>query len=178
MKRRIKHIQNIYKCNRQFINKTPLQLNKRLSQKYECNIYLKREDLQEVRSFKIRGAYNKLINLSNIEKKNGIVCASAGNHAQGVALSCNNLEIVGDIFIPDNTPKQKIKSIKRFMNSFSNLHIVGENFDESLKKAIDFMTINNKTFIHPFDDDDIINGQATIGVEILILLLEQLEEVV
>ena len=81
----ISKIKNISKKNCEFIKKTPLEFNKRLSEKYSCNVFLKREDLQEIRSFKIRGAYNKIMNLSEIQKRNGIVCASAENHAQGVA---------------------------------------------------------------------------------------------
>ncbi|MEZ4605934.1 MAG: pyridoxal-phosphate dependent enzyme [Deinococcales bacterium] len=96
------------------LSPTPLQHCKRLSERYQANIYLKREDLQEVRSFKIRGAYHKIANLSEVEKANGVVCASAGNHAQGVAYSCNKLNIQGTIFMPKGTPNQKVRKVKNF----------------------------------------------------------------
>ena len=96
------------------IKKTPLEYNKRLSEKYNCNLYIKREDLNQGRSFKIRGAYNKIVNLSKAIKYKGIVCASAGNHAQGVAYTCNNLKINNNIFIPEKTPLQKVNRIKYF----------------------------------------------------------------
>ena len=90
------------------INKTPLEFNERLSKKFNCNIFFKREDKQPVRSFKIRGAYNRISNLNDEQKDNGVVCASAGNHAQGFAFSCNKLNIKGDIFLPTKTPIQKV----------------------------------------------------------------------
>jgi len=155
-----------YHNNKDIIDKTPLHKNNRLSRKYGCNIFLKREDLQLVRSFKVRGAYNKLLRLSTKDKQKGIVCASAGNHAQGVAYSCSILNIKSDIFIPENTPLQKIKSIEKFSNETCNIHIIGCNFDECLYNAKEYCNKNNKIFIHPFDDMDIINGQGTIAVEI------------
>ena len=163
---RVKNILDIYKRNRNFILKTPLEYNERLSKIYSANIFLKREDLQKTRSFKIRGAYNKIFNLNVEDKLKGIVCASAGNHAQGVALSCNHLNINADIFVPENTPIQKIRSIKKYLGKKSNLHIKGANFDDSLKYSLDFVKNYNKTFVHPFDDDCIINGQSTIAAEI------------
>lgn len=155
-----------YNKNKHIIKKTKLELNKRLSNIYNCNVYLKREDLNEVRSFKIRGAYNKISKLTDIQKKQGIVCASAGNHAQGVAYTSNILDIIANIFIPENTPLQKIRSIKKFANNNCNLHIKGSNFDECLLLAKEFSLNNNNIFIHPFNDEDIINGQGTIAVEI------------
>lgn len=146
------------------IKKTPLELNERLSRKYNCKVYLKREDLQSVRSFKIRGAFNKIIN-SDI--RNGIVCASAGNHAQGVALTCGKMNIKCDIFIPETTPTQKINRIKHFGNNDCNLHIGGKTFDDCLINAKIFCEMRNATFVHPFDDMDIINGQSTIAHEII-----------
>ena len=128
----IKKIIDIYKNNKSFIKKTPLLYNKRLSEKYNCQIYLKREDLQITRSFKIRGAYNKLRTLSLEERKQGVCCSSAGNFAQGVAISSAELGIKSDIFVPLNTPKQKIENIRKFSDSNSILHIRGENFDECL----------------------------------------------
>ena len=103
--------------------KTPLQLDPILSEKYECNVYLKREDLQVVRSFKIRGAYHFMHSLSKEELKNGVVCASAGNHAQGVAYSCKTLGVKGVIFMPNTTPRQKMNRVKYFDGSFINIQL-------------------------------------------------------
>ena len=160
------NIYNVYERNRHIINNTPLELNERLSEKYNCKVYLKREDLQKVRSFKIRGAYNKISLLNIDEKIKGIVCASAGNHAQGVAYSCNILDIESTIFVPENTPLQKIKSIKKFGNNKCKLFIVGKDFDEACQLSKQYTLENNKTYIHPFDDIDVINGQGTCAVEI------------
>ena len=162
----INRILNIQKMNKHLIPKTLLQKNQRLSEKYNCNVFLKREDLHKVRSFKIRGAYNKINKLSDTNKKKGIVCASAGNHAQGVSYSCKELDIYSDIFVPENTPLQKIASIRKFSNKKSNLHIVGENFNKCLKKSLEFSRNNGTIYVHPFDDQDIIDGQGTIASEI------------
>jgi threonine dehydratase len=158
---------SVYKNISSYIKKTPLEYNKRLSTKYNCNIYLKREDLQICRSFKIRGALNKILNLSEIEKHNGIVCASAGNHAQGVAYSANILNIESDIFLPNTTPKQKINKIKNIKNiKNKGIHITGSTFNECLEEALLFSEKENKTFIHPYNDINIIKGQGTIGIEL------------
>ena len=146
--------------------KTPLQKNNRLSEKFNAEIFIKREDLQESRSFKIRGAYHKINNLSNNQKILGISCASAGNHAQGVAYTCSKLKIEGDIFLPENTPSQKIDRIKYFSRKYCKIHLYGENFDECLNKSLEYSKNHNKTFIHPYNDLDIILGQATIASEI------------
>ena len=106
-----KKIAQSYLSMKNIIKKTPLEFNDRLSKKFNCNIFLKREDIQLTRSFKIRGSTNKILNNIDIVKSKGIVCASAGNHAQGVALSCKHLNIKSDIFIPENTPYQKINRI-------------------------------------------------------------------
>lgn len=154
--------------NSKFIFKTLLEKNKRLSEKYKCNIFFKREDLQNTRSFKIRGAYNKIKNLiinKNLNNIN-IVSASAGNHAQGISLTCNELKITHDIFLPKITPLQKINRIKYFGNKYLTLHLIGNNFDESLNAANDYCNNNESIFVHPFDDEDVIFGQATIGYEI------------
>ena len=145
---------------------TPLEKNIRLSKKYNSHIFIKREDLQQVRSFKIRGAFNKLTNLSKTEKENGIVCASAGNHAQGVALSSKSIDISSDIFIPETTPVQKVTQISNFLNDKSKIHMIGSNFNECLEYSLDFTKKNNKSFIHPYNDIDTIIGQATIAKEI------------
>ena len=146
--------------------RTPLEYNTRLSNIYNCDVFLKREDLQKVRSFKIRGAYNKINNLNNEQKINGVVCASAGNHAQGVAYICREKDIIGDIFLPNSTPIQKINRIKYFSNNKTKIHITGNNFDETLKRSLEFCEKNNKSFIHPYDNIETIIGQATIGKEI------------
>ena len=148
------------------VDRTLLEYNERLSQKYNCNILFKREDQQLVRSFKIRGAFNKINDLSLDKKTNGIVCASAGNHAQGVAYSCKRLNIKGDIFIPEKTPIQKINRIQNFSNGSCNIHLFGNSFDECLNESIKFSEKYNKEIIHPYDDIDTIIGQGTIGKEI------------
>jgi threonine dehydratase len=148
------------------VSNTPLQLNNRLSEKYNCNVYIKREDLQKVRSFKIRGAYNKIFNLTDEEKRKGVVCASAGNHAQGVALTCSNLGIKGDIFIPEQTPLQKSDRIKYFGGDQCNVYKIGKNFNDCLDNALEYCNKNNMIFIHPYNDIDTIIGQATIAEEI------------
>jgi len=146
---------------------TPLQKNEVLSNKYGCNVFIKREDLQVVRSFKIRGAYNKIKNLSKEEIEKGIVCASAGNHAQGVAYSCRLLGINGTIFMPSTTPRQKVSQVKLFGGSLVEVILIGDTFDDSFLQAINYCEQEKKTFIHPFDDYQIIAGQGTIGVEII-----------
>jgi threonine dehydratase len=149
------------------ILETPCSLSINLSSQYDASIYLKREDLQVVRSYKIRGAYNKINSLQIKEREQGIVCASAGNHAQGVAYSCHLLNIQGTIFMPATTPKQKIKQVELFGKN--NVHIIleGDTFDDTYKKAIEFCEANNNVFVHPFDDEKVIAGQGTVGLEIL-----------
>jgi threonine dehydratase len=146
---------------------TPLQQNFNLSNKYKANILLKREDLQQVRSYKIRGAFNKISSLSSQELEKGIVCASAGNHAQGVALACNKKKIFGTIFMPAPTPKQKVEQVKMFGANYVTIKLVGDTFDDSYNEAIQNAELENKTFVHPFDDEKVIEGQATVGLEIL-----------
>jgi len=208
-------IKSYYKI-KPFINKTPLEFNERLSRKYGANIYLKREDLQKTRSFKIRGSLNKIIKnfleksldqksqaknlkesmISNKGKildqksqaknlkesmisnqfeslihnketvRNHIVCASAGNHAQGVAYACNLLNLKSTIYVPNIASSQKIGRIKNFGNSDMELIRYGNDFDQCLKKAIEFSDSNNSLFIHPYNDLDIIEGQGTLGYEI------------
>ncbi len=151
---------------RDVVTKTPLQLNATASKKTEANVYLKREDLQLVRSYKIRGAYNKISSLNNEQRTNGIVCASAGNHAQGVAYSCNRLKIKGTIFMPVPTPNQKIEQVNLFGGDFVTVKLIGDTFDDAQKAAKEFEQKNNLTFVHPFDDEKVIEGQGTIGLEI------------
>ena len=147
--------------------KTPLQFSINLSEKFQASIYLKREDLQQVRSYKIRGAYNKISHLNVQQKTNGIVCASAGNHAQGVAYSCQVLQIQGKIYMPKTTPKQKIKKVQLFGKSFVEIVLIGDTFDDAFHAAKQFSIDNQLEFIHPFDDLEVIAGQGTVGLEIL-----------
>jgi len=149
------------------VQHTPLSFIENYSKKYTADIYFKREDLQQVRSYKIRGAYNRIKNLSSEELKNGIVCASAGNHAQGVAFACNTLKVKGTIFMPVTTPKQKITQVKMFGGLFTTVILNGDTFDESSQAAEKFQKENKAVFVHPFNDWDVISGQGTVGLEIL-----------
>ncbi len=149
------------------INRTPLQYNKRLSERYGASIYLKREDLQVVRSYKLRGAYNKISTLTAEQLKNGVVGASAGNHAQGLAFSCKEKGIKGIIFMPRHTPKQKIDQTEMFGAEFIEIILTGDTFDDCLQEALKYTGENNMTFIPPFDDYHVMEGQGTVGVEIL-----------
>ncbi|GIJ95819.1 L-threonine dehydratase [Capnocytophaga stomatis] len=149
------------------ITTTPLSQSIRLGKLFGAEVFLKREDLQQVRSYKIRGAYNKISSLSEEDKRKGIVCASAGNHAQGVALSCRMLGIKGDIYMPVTTPQQKIEQVQMFGEENVNIILQGDTFDDSNYAAIQFAQENEKTFVPPFDDEKVIEGQATIGLEIL-----------
>lgn len=149
------------------IRKTPWEFNKRLSESTGASIFFKREDLQQVRSFKIRGAYNKICSLSEGERKRGIVCASAGNHAQGFAFSCKKMQIEGIVYMPATTPQQKVSQVRMFGGEYIQVVLTGDNFDTCQKYALKFAKKENKTFIHPFDDTKVIEGQATIALEIL-----------
>jgi threonine dehydratase len=149
------------------VNRTPLQLNVNLSKKYKCNVYLKREDLQVVRSYKLRGAYNMMSSLSPEQLQRGVVCASAGNHAQGFAYSCKKLGAKGVVFMPVISPNQKISQTKMFGDNFIEVKLVGDTFDDCAIAAKKYTEENGMTFIPPFDDYKIIEGQATVGVEIL-----------
>lgn len=146
---------------------TPLIKNIQCSKQFESNILFKREDLQSVRSYKIRGAYNKISSLSPIEMENGIVCASAGNHAQGVALSCKLLKIKGTIYMPAPTPNQKIEQVKMFGENYIDIKLFGDTFDDAYHASMLECEKLNKTFIHPFNDEKVIEGQATVALEIL-----------
>lgn len=148
------------------ITRTPLQLDAKLSAKYDCQVYLKREDLQIVRSFKIRGAYNLIRTLSPAELEQGIVCASAGNHAQGVAFSCNALNIHGKIFMPSTTPRQKINQVNRFGGEYVEVILTGDTFDDAYEAAMKTCQEQGMRFVHPFDDPKIIAGNGTVGMEI------------
>jgi threonine dehydratase len=151
----------------EILEPTPLQKNPNLSDLYDAQVYLKREDLQMVRSYKIRGAYNKIRSIAPATLKYGIVCASAGNHAQGVAFSCNKLHIMGSIYMPVTTPRQKIEQVRMFGKEYIDIVLVGDTFDAANAAAIEYAKKSGKTFIPPFDDQKIIEGQGTIGYEIL-----------
>ncbi len=146
---------------------TPLQKNQGLSEKFGANVFLKREDLQSVRSYKIRGAYNKIAQLSDEAMKKGVICASAGNHAQGVAFSCRKLGIKGKIYMPATTPMQKIRQVEMFGKSNVEVVLTGDTYDAAEASALEVSRTSGMTFIHPFDDEQIIEGQATVGMEIL-----------
>lgn len=170
MNRYFPSLQNISKAKltlSEILAPTPLMPNMHLSKEYGANVLLKREDLQIVRSYKIRGAYNKIRSLSPQQLANGVVCASAGNHAQGVAFSCKHLGIKGSIYMPTTTPKQKIEQVRMFGDGFIEIVLTGDTFDASNASAMEFCKETGKTFIPPFDDPKIIEGQATIGQEIM-----------
>ncbi len=148
------------------VKKTPLEFNKNLSEKYNCQVFLKREDLQVVRSYKIRGAYNLMSSLPADKLSKGVVCASAGNHAQGFAYSCKLLGARGVVFMPVITPQQKVQQTKMFGEDFIEVRMVGDNFDDCAFAAKAFTQQQGMTFIPPFDDEKIIEGQGTVGLEI------------
>jgi len=149
------------------IVETPFVENINLSHKYGCEILLKREDMQVVRSFKIRGAYNKISGLTPAQTENGVICASAGNHAQGVAFACAKLKIKGKIYMPNPTPAQKINKVKLFGQDWVEIILVGDTYDDAHAAALTASEANAITFVHPFDDPAVIAGQGTIAVEIL-----------
>lgn len=151
----------------EILEPTPFKKNNNLSEMYDAQIFLKREDLQMVRSYKIRGAYNKIRSIESERLASGIVCASAGNHAQGVAFSCNKLKIKGSIYMPTTTPRQKIDSVRMFGRDYVDIVLTGDTFDAANAAAIEYAKQSGKTFIPPFDDPKIIEGQGTIGYEIL-----------
>ena len=159
----------------EILEPTPMMRNPNLSEKYEAEVYLKREDLQMVRSYKIRGAYNMIKSISPEVLKYGVVCASAGNHAQGVAFSCQKLNIMGSIYMPTTTPKQKIEQVKMFGKGNIDIVLTGDTFDAANSAAIEYAQKTGKTFIPPFDHERIIEGQGTIGFEITRQLSEPLD---
>lgn len=147
--------------------KTPLVFSHSLSRKYSCNVYLKREDLQVVRSYKLRGAYNMMSSLPKEQLEKGVVCASAGNHAQGFAYSCKKLGVRGVVFMPIITPQQKVQQTKFFGEDFIEIKLVGDTYDDCAFAAQAFTKKNGMIFIPPFEHPKIIEGQATVAVEIL-----------
>lgn len=155
------------------VRRTPLIRNNNLSKMYDCNVWLKREDLQKVRSYKLRGAYNMMNRLPQEELQRGVVCASAGNHAQGFAYSCKKLGVHGVVFMPVITPRQKVSQTMMFGEDFIEIKLVGDTFDDCAAAAKKFTAEHQMTFIPPFDHPHIIEGQGTVAVEIL----EDLREV-
>ncbi|GAC1439141.1 MAG: threonine ammonia-lyase IlvA [Sediminibacterium sp.] len=149
------------------VNRTPLIFNQNLSRKYGCQVFLKREDLQVVRSYKLRGAYNMMSSLPQEQLQRGVVCASAGNHAQGFAYSCKKLNVKGVVFMPIITPNQKVSQTKMFGEGSVTIKLVGDTYDDCAVAAKRYTEENGMTFIPPFDDIRIIEGQATVGIEIL-----------
>jgi threonine dehydratase len=149
------------------VKKTPLTYNHNLSRKYDCEVYLKREDLQIVRSYKLRGAYNMMSLLPANQLAKGVVCASAGNHAQGFAYSCKKLNVKGVVFMPIITPNQKVSQTKMFGEGFVQVQLIGDTFDDCAVAAKKYTEEHGLTFIPPFDDIRIIEGQSTVGIEIL-----------
>ncbi len=161
---RIKKAKNAMK---DVVKTTSLQKNKIYSDFYSSNIYLKREDQQKIKSFKIRGAYNKINSFSKDTINKGIVCASAGNHAQGFALTCKLKRIKGYVFMPRITPRLKIDKVKEFGGEFIEIILTGKDFYEAYDKSVVFCSQKKLNFIHPFNDYKIIEGQATLFLEIL-----------
>jgi len=160
-------IDDAYDRLKSVVLKTPLQFHRKLSEKFGCEVYLKREDLQLVRSYKLRGAYNLIQSLSADERARGVVCASAGNHAQGVAYACRHLGIKGVVYMPTITPKQKINQVKMFGGDHIDIVLTGDTFDECQAHALAFAEQTNSVFIPPFDHPKVIEGQGTVGKEIL-----------
>ena len=143
---------------------TPLDYAPSLSSRLENKVYLKREDLQPVFSFKLRGAYNKIASLNEAERSNGVIAASAGNHAQGVALSAKKLAIKALIVMPETTPEIKVKAVKAWGAS---VVLFGDSYDDACQHAKEIAEEKGMTFVHPFDDPEVIAGQGTIAMEIL-----------
>ncbi|HEM3489178.1 threonine ammonia-lyase IlvA [Streptococcus suis] len=162
-----KNVEQAYSVLKRVVVRTPLDYSRYLSEKYGATIYLKRENEQRVRSFKIRGAYYAISQLTDDEKSRGVVCASAGNHAQGVAYTCQEMQIPATIFMPITTPQQKIGQVKFFGGDYVEIRLVGDTFDESAKAAQDYTQEGGKTFIDPFDDENVQAGQGTVAYEIL-----------
>ena len=153
---------------RDLFPRTPLQRNDFLSRKYGAEIWLKREDLSPVRSYKLRGAYNAMrkVRAANPDQRH-FVCASAGNHAQGVAFACQHFGVQGTIFMPVTTPQQKIDKTRAFGGAHVRIILTGDYFDQTLAASQKFCTDEGAHFLSPFDDEDVIEGQASVAVEIL-----------
>lgn len=160
-------VEKAYEVLKSVVKHTPLEYDFYLSEKYHCNVYLKREDLQRVRSFKLRGAFYAISRLSAKQLEKGVACASAGNHAQGVAYTCKRMTVPATIFMPTTTPQQKVSQVKFFGGSNVEVVLVGDTFDASATAAKEFAAAHGQTFIPPFDDPDIIAGQGSLAVEMV-----------
>ncbi|MEH6361099.1 MAG: threonine ammonia-lyase IlvA [Amylibacter sp.] len=163
-------LENVAKAThamRELFPATPLQKNEYLSNRYSAEIYLKREDLSPVRSYKIRGAFNAMTKaLSQTVKPGGFVCASAGNHAQGMAFACRHFGVKGVVFMPVTTPGQKVLKTATFGGKFIEIRLEGDYFDDTLIAAKSYAAKTGATFLPPYDALDVIEGQATIALEI------------
>lgn len=148
------------------VEKTPVMLSERLSDLISVPVYLKREDMQKCRSFKVRGAYFRMSTLSEEERRRGVVCASAGNHAQGLAYACAQLKVRGTIYLPSNTPKQKRQRIETIGGDWVEQVIVDGTFDRANAQAQEAARHSGRTYVHPYDDPCTIAGQGTIAVEL------------
>lgn len=160
-------VEKAYDVLKPVVKHTPLEYDFYLSEKYHCNVYLKREDLQRVRSFKLRGAFYAISRLPAEQLEKGVACASAGNHAQGVAYTCKRMTVPATIFMPTTTPQQKVSQVKFFGGSNVEVVLVGDTFDASATAAKEFAAEHGQTFIPPFDDPDIIAGQGSLAVEMV-----------
>jgi len=143
---------------------TPLSYAPLLSKVTDCKVYLKKENLQVTGAFKIRGAYNKIASLSDAQRACGVVAASAGNHAQGVALSASKFSIKAVIIMPESTPLTKVNGVKHYG---AEVILAGANYDEAYAYALEYGEKNKLTFVHPFEDEDVIAGQGTLALDIL-----------
>lgn len=149
------------------VMRSPLQYSERLSEVTGANVYLKREDQQAVRSYKLRGAHNLLMQLSAEDMAAGVVCSSAGNHAQGFAMACRSMGIHGRVYVPGKTPKQKRDRIRYHGREFIELIMVGHTYDEAAAAALEDVARTGATLVPPYDDLRTIAGQGTIAAEIL-----------
>jgi len=163
----IDDIVNAQENIKDLVKHTPLIKMVNFSERYASNIYFKREDLQRVRSYKIRGAFHKIKTLVQNNQTKTVVCASAGNHAQGVAQACNYLNIKGIIFMPTTTPQQKVQQVEMFGKNNVEVKLYGDTFDACYALANEFCEAQKHDFVHPFDDEKIIAGQGTVALEIL-----------
>ncbi len=161
------HFLQAYERIKNVVLPTPLHRSDYYAARYNCEVYFKREDLQLVRSYKIRGAYHLISRLSAAEQQKGVVCASAGNHAQGVAYSCKLLGIKGVIFMPVNTPQQKIDQTKMYGAGYVTIQLTGLTFDACFHAAVQYAAAQELVFVPPFDHQHIIEGQGTVGIEIM-----------
>jgi threonine dehydratase len=161
------NLEKIYEAKERIKNvvvETPLAFAPYLSEIGECEVYLKKENLQVTGAFKIRGAYNKIASLSDEQRQCGVIAASAGNHAQGVALSASKFGIKAIIVMPESTPLTKVSGVKHFG---AEVILAGSNYDEAYAFALKYSNENSLTFVHPFEDEEVIAGQGTVGLEIL-----------